>query len=265
MPITDVNGIGFYYEEHGAGPPVVFAHGAGGNHAIWYQQVPFFSRAWRTVTFDHRGFGQSDDTNGMGRGSFVEDLRALLDHLGIEKTALVAQSMGGNTCMGFAVKYPQRVSALVMADTLAGIALDGELGERQRRNSEATRDLPQLDRVVSKSLPLRDPVKAELYLQIASFNKDNATRLAPNPGAVPPTPITMAQVSETAKSVPMLFLVGAEDILQPPEIVRAASRLVPNARYALVPDAGHSVYFEQPAVFNFEVQRFLLSALHLAP
>ena len=64
----------------------------------------------------------------------------------------------------------------------------------------------------------------------------------------------------------MLFLVGAEDILQPPEIVRAASRLVPNARYACVPDAGHSiVYFEQPAVFNFEVERFLLSALHLAP
>jgi 3-oxoadipate enol-lactonase len=265
MPITDVNGIGFYYEEHGAGPPVVFAHGAGGNHAIWYQQVPFFSRTWRTVTFDHRGFGHSDDSNGQGRGSFVEDLRALLDHLGIEKTALVAQSMGGNTCMGFAVKYPQRVSALVMADTLAGITLDGDLGERQRRNAEATRDLPQLDRVVSKTLPLRDPVKAELYLQIASFNKDNATRLTPNPGALPPAPITLAQVTETAKSVPMLFLVGAEDVLQPPEIVRAASRLVPNARFALVPDAGHSVYFEQPNVFNFEVQRFLLSALHLAP
>src|SRR4051812_18156292 len=265
MPFATLNGIEFYYEEHGAGPPLVFAHGAGGNHAIWYQQVPFFARSWRTITFDHRGFGHSDDLNGMGRGSFVEDLRALLDHLGIEKTALVAQSMGGNTCMGFAVKYPQRVSALVMADTLAGIALGGELGERQRRNAEATRDLPQLDRVVSRSLPLRDPAKAELYLQVASFNKENATRLTANPGAVPPEALTLEQVTATAKAVPMLFLVGAEDILQPPEIVRAASRMVPNARYALVPDAGHSVYFEQPSVFNFEVERFLLSALHLSP
>jgi pimeloyl-ACP methyl ester carboxylesterase len=265
MPFAPINGIDFYYEEHGSGPPVVFAHGAGGNHAIWYQQVPFFARSWRTITFDHRGFGHSDDTNGLGRGSFVDDLLGLLDHLGISKASLVVQSMGGLSGMGMAVQHPERVSALVMADTLAGITLDGDLGERQRRNAEATRDLPQLDRVVSKSLPYRDPAKAELYLQVASFNKDNATRLQPNPGAKALEPLTLDQVKTAARSVPMLFLVGAEDILQPPDIVRAASRMVPNARYACVPDAGHSVYFEQPAVFNFEVERFLLSALHLAP
>src|SRR5262249_26534090 len=131
-------------------------------------------------------------------------------------------------------------------------------------NAEATRDLSQLDRVVSRSLPSRDPAKAELYLQFASFNKDNATRLSPAPGAIPPLAITLPQLAETAKAVPMLFLVGDEDVLQPPDIVRAATRLLANARYARVPDSGHSVYFERPSVFNFEVERFLLSALHLA-
>jgi 3-oxoadipate enol-lactonase len=261
MPLAPINGIDFYYESHGEGPAVVFAHGAGGNHASWYQQVPFFSRTNRVITFDHRGFGQSADTNGLGRGSFVDDLRALLDYLGVEQAALVAQSMGGATALGFAVRYPQRVTALVMADTLGGVALPGELGDKQREVAAATRELSQLDRVVSKSLPVRDAVKAQLYLQIASFNPDNATRLTPAPGAVPPTPVTVEQVKDTAKTVPMLFLVGAEDVLQPPDIVGAAASMVALAQFTVVSDSGHSVYFEQPDVFNFEVSRFLTLAL----
>src|SRR5205085_2928578 len=107
-------------------------------------------------------------------------------------------SMGGVSAMGFAVRYPERVSALVMADTLGGVPLPGSWGDRQREVAAATRDLAQIDRVVSKSLPARDPVKAQLYLQIASFNPDNATRLAPSAGAMPPTPITIDQMAATA-------------------------------------------------------------------
>ena len=261
MPLTKVNGIDFYYESHGDGPVVVFAHGAGGNHVSWFQQVPFFSRRYRVITFDHRGFGQSRDANGLGRGSFVDDLRALLDELGVQRASLVAQSMGGTTAMGFAVRYPERVSALVRADTLGGVPLPGEWGDLQRRTADATRDLPQIERVVSRSLPVRDPVKAQLYLQIASFNPDNGTRLTPSPGAVAPAPISIEDVAATAKQVSMLFLGGAEDVLQPPGLIRAAAALVPGAQFALVPDSGHSVYFEQPDVFNFEVDRFLTNVL----
>jgi len=259
MPFAGINGIDLYYEEHGDGPPLVFAHGVGGNHAGWYQQVPFFRKSYRTVIFDQRGFGYSDDTNDLGRANFVEDLRALLDLLGIAKVSLVAQSMGGSTCMGFTVRYPERTSALVMADTLVGITLPDELRARQQENGEATRNLSQLERVVSKTLPLRDPAKAELYLQIASFNRNNANRL--NAGGSQPAPITMDHVTSAAKTVPMLFLVGEEDVLQPPDLVAAASRLVPNARLAVVPGSGHSVYFEQPEVFNYEVSRFLADVL----
>jgi 3-oxoadipate enol-lactonase len=259
MPFAPINGMDMYYEEHGDGPPLAFAHGVGGNHAGWYQQVPFFARSYRMITFDQRGFGYSDDTNDLGRANFVDDLRALLDFLGVGKVSLVAQSMGGSTCMGFTVRYPERTNALVMADTLVGITLPDQLRARQQENAEATRNLSQLERVVSKTLPLRDPAKAELYLQIASFNRNNANRLAG--GGSQPEPITMDQVSAAAMTVPMLFLVGEEDVLQPPDLVTAASRIVPNARLAVVPNAGHSVYFEQPEVFNYEVNRFLAGVL----
>lgn len=68
MPKAQVNGIELYYEVHGEGPPIVFAHGAGGNHLSWWQQVPFFTaQGYRCVTFDHRAFGQSlDGADGPG-------------------------------------------------------------------------------------------------------------------------------------------------------------------------------------------------------
>jgi len=261
MPFASVNGIDFYYESHGEGPPVAFAHGVGGNHVAWYQQVPFFSRNYRVITMDQRGFGQSPDVNGYGRGSFVDDLRELLDQLGVGKVSLVAQSMGGSTCMGFTVRYPERVSALVMGDTLTGVQLPDDLREKQRANGEATRDLSQLERVVSKTLPLRDPAKAELYLQIASFNKNNENRFNQPSGSVTAEPITMDGVVAAAAKVPMLFLVGEDDILSRAEFTRAAAQIVPNARFAMIPNSGHSPYFEQPDVYNYEVARFLEQVL----
>ncbi|MCH8282189.1 MAG: alpha/beta fold hydrolase, partial [Chloroflexi bacterium] len=96
MPQAPVNGIELYYESHGEGPAIVFAHGRGGNHMSWWQQVPAFREEYRCITFDHRGWGASPDSaNPRGRSAFVEDLTGLLDHLGVDRTFLVAQSMGG--------------------------------------------------------------------------------------------------------------------------------------------------------------------------
>ena len=129
MPITQVNRINLYYEVHGDGPAIVFAHGASGNHLSWWQQVPVFARQYRCVTFDHRGFGQSPDTpHAPGSQAFVEDLNQLLDHLKIEHVVLVAQSMGGRTCLGFTLAHHDRVQALVMADTTGGFA-DGRMAQ----------------------------------------------------------------------------------------------------------------------------------------
>src|SRR3989304_7741761 len=138
MPAVPVNGIDLYHEEHGKGFPLVLAHGAGGNHLSWWQQVPAFSRKYRCVTFAHRGWGLSLGGRAAGPAAFVEDLRGLMDHLGIRQAALVAQSMGGLTCLGFTIAHPKRVKALVMGNTFAGmrrevwLAAEGELRSRAR-------------------------------------------------------------------------------------------------------------------------------------
>ena len=98
MAFADVNGVSMYYEVHGEGTPVVFAHGSGGNHISWWQQIPYFSQFYKCVIFDHGTFGRTpDEAVPKGRTAFADDLEGLLDHLAIDKAAIVAHSMGGRT------------------------------------------------------------------------------------------------------------------------------------------------------------------------
>ncbi len=268
MASAVVNGTDLYYEEHGAGPAVVFAHGAGGNHLSWWQQVPVFSRKYRCVTFDHRGWGLSLDGQQAGPAAFVEDLRGLLDHLGIERAALVAQSMGGLTCLSFAIAHPQRVWALVMGNTFAGmrgtvwLAADEELRARahavwDRRRRDGVR------RALAPGFARREREKAFLYRQIRLLNEEGpnhlrteeqvmrARALERDPG------VAASRQALAAIRAPVLFIGGEHDEVMPPSLMEVACRLIPGSRMVVVPEAGHSVYFEKPDTFNRITLEFL--------
>ena len=272
MASAAVNGINLYYEEHGAGPAVAFAHGAGGNHLSWWQQVPVFSRMYRCLTFDHRGWGLSLDGDEAGPAAFVEDLRALLDHLGIERAALVAQSMGGLTCLGFAIAYPQRVRALVMGNTLAGMRREVWLAapEDLRINARAVWDRRRRDgvrRALAPGFARRERAKAFLYRQIRSLNENGgsgrpsteervlrarALERAPDAAA--------SREALAAIRAPVLFIGGEHDEVMPPPLMEIACSLIPEAKMVVVPGAGHSVYFEKPDTFNRIALEFLADA-----
>ncbi len=146
-----------YYEVTGAGEPLVLSHGAGGNHAIWFEQVAFFSRNYKVVTWDQRSFGNSTDHAGRHNAeAFAADLLALLDHLEIDRAHLAGQSMGGWTTVRFALDHPDRVRSVILADTTGGIVTDevrldyerlrsGERGPKARRHAR---------KVVSTRTPL---------------------------------------------------------------------------------------------------------------
>merc|ERR1711879_756892 len=122
MPVVRINGIDLFYEDTDPEdkaklPPVIFLHGAAGNAMSWWQQIPSFSPVHRCVMCDMRGFYRSPDMTGEGANRFIDDLEALVDHLGLQRVSLVAQSMGGRPALAYAVRHPERVSALVMANT----------------------------------------------------------------------------------------------------------------------------------------------------
>ena len=112
-----------YYEVDGSGPFLFFAHGLGGNHLSWWQQVPHFRDRYTCVTFAHRGFAPSSaPPGGPDPADYAGDLAALIDHLGARDVRIVAQSMGGWTALEYALAQPARVRALVLACTAGTIA-----------------------------------------------------------------------------------------------------------------------------------------------
>ncbi|HEY7295748.1 MAG TPA: alpha/beta hydrolase, partial [Dehalococcoidia bacterium] len=212
MPTLTLNGTDLYYETHGAGPAIVFAHGAGGNHLSWFQQVPTFRDRYTCVTFDHRGFGRSLDARpAEERPRFDEDLAALIDHLQLPEVRLVAQSMGGWTCLGYAATHPDRVRALVMADTAGGLT-SPEL-ETARAEAQAKRgDLPLLGGALSQSFRQRDPTGAFLYEQIFALNPPREQALG---RGTPMNRLSVSAEQAAALKLPVLFIEGADDVLIP--------------------------------------------------
>lgn len=258
MPFAPVNGIQLYYEEHGDGPALVFAHGAGGNHLSWWQQVPFFSRRFRCITFDHRAFGRSRDGHGeaqLGRRAFHDDLRGLLDYLELADARIVAQSMGGRTAVGFALRNSGRCKAMVLAGTTGGAVDDGVREAQEAHRESALGRVPLLKRAVSPALRERAADLDFLYRSIAKLNPPRPRDfLAPIPGYRGSSADRLAQAG-----FPILFLVGDHDAITPPHIIDRCHRAVPGSRFALIEHSGHSSYFEQPQAFNEAVMQFLES------
>ena len=256
--VTVSDGSSLYYEVHGDGPrTIVFAHGAGGNHLSWWQQVPHYRDAYRCVTFDHRGFGTSTDASGRYIRGYTADLEALLTDANVDEAVLVGQSMGGFTCITFAAAHPERVRGLVMADTLLGIGDEGLLSEwRTALEAVPTPEDPMRQTsMVGSSYVGEHPEGLFLYQQVRGTNppRDLAADYSIADGAVP-----AADLSKL--TMPVLFLAGADDAIIPAPLIERASRLVPGARYEGVPDTGHSVYWERPREFNALLDSLLAEA-----
>ncbi len=257
MPLVQRPHAAIYYEVCGDGPPLVFAHGAGGNTLVWWQQVAHFARRHRVLTFDHRGFGRSPCEPGWEQARhFAGDLAAVLDDAGVARAALVCQSMGGWTGLQLARAHPGRVAALVLSGTPAGILTPKVLGALQTIGAAAA----QMERApawneahpaLAADIFGRDPARGFLYAQLAALNPPGAlARLALHEVMIEP-----AALSEW--SIPTLLVGGEHDRLFAPVVLQDVAAAIPGARFQRLAYAGHSPYFETPGEFNRVVDAFL--------
>ena len=257
MAFLSLDGCSLYYELHGppvgAAPVLVFAHGAGGNHLSWWQQVPHFAPRYTCLTFDHRSFGQSTGDDRPAGPSFTDDLCRLLDHLEIARVTIVAQSMGGWTALGCALHHPERVERLVMCDTHGGLYSD-ELGKLWQAALGRMGGLaPGVHPAAGERMFREQPALHFLYTQIVAMNPPASLMVGPWLVAEGRTPL--ARAAEV--TMPVLVIAGEEDAVIPVPMLEIASRAFPNAQLTYVPRAGHSVYFERADTFNVLLDRFL--------
>ena len=246
MPKAPINRIDLYYESHGdeSAPAIIFAHGRGGNHLSWWQQVAAFSGGFRCITFDHRGWGASAaEYDSPLRENFIDDLTALLDYLKIDKVFLVAQSMGGFSCLGFALAHPERTLGLVLGDTTGGVATEGTLAAL--KNTNPAPDGPA--RSLSASFIRENPALTFLYQQIQGLNPPRGEDGVISGFRREDGPQVEAFAHWT---IPTLLIVGKEDAIFPPEVIAEVQKVIPGSSMEVVPGAAHSAHFEQADVFN---------------
>lgn len=251
MPYADAQGTRIYYEAEGKGPALVLVHGSGGNHAIWWQQVPYFAQRYQTITVDLHGFGGSDAVDGGADArNFPRDVLGVLDDLKIEKAALFGQSIGALACLRLAVTHPKRIAGVVLGHSAGNMDHD-ELRAATAKDRAAAEELSVLDRLMSKTFQQRSPELTWLFQKVGTFNRANQQSIR-NLGDKGPTP------DEVKRSgVPIAFLVGENDRVISLATLRKAQSLLPGSTLLEVPAGPHSMYWENPAVFNCVVDGFL--------
>lgn len=256
-----------HYEVTGNGPALIFAHGLGGNQMSWWQQVAHFAPRYTCVAFAHRGFAPSDPIpGGPDAADYAGDLAALIDHLKFGDVRLVAQSMGGWTMLEYAIAHPGKVKVLVMsstagtierrgADPSGGAQYDAWLKDAEAKVKEG------LAKGIHPAIGLggakRSPALHLLYKCIdemaGALDKEKVRATLRRAATRKPNDLKEFRV-------PTLWIAGAEDVVFPPFLASAIAATLPCAEAQMIPDSGHSPYFEQAATFNRLVEDFL--ALH---
>jgi pimeloyl-ACP methyl ester carboxylesterase len=244
----------WYTDTGGSGVAVVFVHAATGSSRVWEYQLPAFtSGGYRVVTYDRRGFGRSTvDPAGPQPGTGADDLLALASHLGLDRFHLVGTAAGGIVALDFALSFPRRLRSLVVANSIGGVQDDDYLELGRRLRPAQFNALPPDVRELGPSYRAANPRGTERWLELERQSRPE--------GAQPPTQTLRNRITfsllETLP-VPTLLLTGDADLYAPPAVLRLFTTRIKNVESVIVPEVGHSTYWEQPEIFNQKVLEFV--------
>ncbi len=245
----------FYRDTGGSGVPVILLHAATGSSRVWEYQIPVFAAAgYRVIAFDRRGWGRTVINSAEPQpGTAAGDLLALLDQLGLDRVHVVGTAAGGFVALDFALSYSQRVRSLVVANSIGGVqdADYVELGRRLRPQPQFDA-LPPEFREVGPSYRAGNAAGTQRWVDLQKISRP------PGPPA-PPQPlrnhITFAML-ETIQT-PALLLTGDADLYAPPPLLQLFAARIKGSEVTIIPEAGHSSYWEQPELFNRAVLNFI--------
>ena len=243
----------WFTDTGGRGAPVIFLHANTGSSRVWeYQRSALVARGFRVIAYDRRGFGRTLVTPGAPPATGADDLLALADSLKLGRFHLVGTAAGGFVAYDFALSFPKRLRSLVVANSIGG-AQDPEFLELIRRLQPAPfASLPADVRELGPSYRAANPKGVE---QWAELERTHLAPGAPLPAQPMRNRITFAALAKIA--VPALLLTGGADLYAPPPVMQQFASQIKGAKFVVVPEAGHSTYWEQPDAFNREVLAFI--------
>jgi pimeloyl-ACP methyl ester carboxylesterase len=266
MPRASVNGVELYYEATGYGFPVVFVHEFAGDHRSWHPQVREFSRFYRCITYCHRGYPPSsipERAEQYSQDHLIDDLLALVKHLQIQEAHFVGFSMGGSVVLNFALRHPTLCKSISVVGAGAG-STQREQFERDIRNTVELIQQQGIQAFADRYSegPTRQPFKrkdphgwSEFREHLAQHSQTGQALTMQGVMLQRPT-IFSLELKLRELPVPALVAIGDED--EPcVDVAVFLKRTLPSAGLLVVPQSGHTINLEEPALFNSSVLEFL--------
>jgi pimeloyl-ACP methyl ester carboxylesterase len=233
-----------YWDTEGKGEAIVLLHPATGSARIWTYQQPVFAQAgYRIIAYSRRGYDRSDPVPKENPGTASGDLDHLMGFLGVKKFHLAGSAAGGGIAADYALSHPERLLSLVIACAVGGVE-DRDYVERiESLRPKGFDEMPAIFRELAPSYRAGDP---EGTARWAALERVAVTgnRL----GQKPANRVNWASLA-TIK-VPTLVIGGDADLYVPPPMLRTYAAHIPGAELVVVPEAGHSLYWERPDLFN---------------
>ena len=267
MPHVKSEGANIYFEETGQGIPILFLHEYSGDHRSWTDQVRYFSRGYRCISMAARGYPPSDvpaTDAAYSQDIANRDAIAVLDHLKIDRAHVVGLSMGGYTALQLTIHFPDRLRSAVPAGAGSGSHASQRATFLQEAevNSRIMEKAARLDAEQMGVGPTRvqlqnkDPQGWRSFVDhLAEHPPAGSARVLRNVQGKRPSLYELEKELRAVK-VPVLLIVGDEDetCLDTNLFMK---RIMPSAQLAMLPGSGHVLNYEEPALFNHLIERFL--------
>ena len=240
-----------YWDTGGTGQPVVFLHPASGSALVWLYQQPVFAKAgYRVIAYSRRNYYNSDSAPNQNPGSASVDLQNFVDYLGLNQFHLVSSAAGGSVAADYALSYPEHLLSLtVSSNNLA--ASNGYIAEAAEKiKSKEWDDLPRWFRELGPSYRAVNPEGVAKWIELNEKSEIGRGARQNLVNVVTPDKLESLKVRT-------LLVTGDADMFTPPSIMRMIARQVPNNELVIVPECGHSPYWEQPELFNRTVLEFI--------
>lgn len=250
-----------YYEQSGQGEPIIFVHADTLDHRQWKRQVDYFSKNYRVIVYDIRGFGQSD-IPGKTAYSFSEDLHILMSALKIDNAHLIGLSLGGSIAIDFALTHPEKVRSLILADS--GINGDGF-------SHKFIDDIHTIE-CLAKTGKTKKAKQTWTNMEIFDFSRNNpdvwksVLQMVNNTscyrwyGKNQPVKISPPAIERLSEiKIPTLIIVGKDDIEDFQKKAQSLNEKIKGSTLVTIPNAGHLSNMDNPDSFNMTVNTFLIS------
>jgi pimeloyl-ACP methyl ester carboxylesterase len=233
-----------YWDTEGSGQTVVLVHPATGSARIWVYQQPAFARAgYRVIAFSRRGYANSDPVPKTNAGSASIDLHNLIESLRIQKFHIVGSAAGGQISIDYALSHPERLHSLTLACAVGGVADKEYTDMAARIRPPGYADMPAEFRELSPSYRAMNPEGAKAWAGL-----EHGAITGNRFGQMNVNTITLASLG--GLKVPTLVIGGDADLGAPPPMLRMYAARIPGSELRIVPEGGHSLYWERPDVFN---------------